>query len=70
MSELGYEVSASAVAAYYGDILTGFVYDERDKDFESHGLNNISLNTMMITDEDKSRLAREILHWIETGETA
>jgi LPPG:FO 2-phospho-L-lactate transferase len=68
MSELGYEVSASTVAAYYGDILTGFVYDERDKDFESHGLNNISLNTMMIADEDKARLAREILHWIETGE--
>jgi LPPG:FO 2-phospho-L-lactate transferase len=70
MSELGYEVSASTVAAYYGDILTGFVYDERDKDFESHGLNNISLNTMMIANEDKVRLAREILHWIETGDKA
>jgi LPPG:FO 2-phospho-L-lactate transferase len=70
MSELGYEVSASTVAAYYNDILTGFVYDERDKDFESHGLNNISFNTMMVTDEDKARLAREMLDWIAAGEKA
>lgn len=70
MSELGYEVSASAVAAYYGDILTGFVYDKRDKDFESYGLNNISFNTMMVTDEDKARLARDVLRWIEEGVTA
>ena len=70
MGELGYEVSASAVAAYYGDILTGFVYDERDKDFESYGLNNIPFNTMMITDEDKARLARDILLWIQKGVAA
>jgi LPPG:FO 2-phospho-L-lactate transferase len=70
MAELGYEVSAAAVAAYYGDLLTGFVYDERDKDFKSYGLNNISLNTMMITDEDKARLARAMLVWILGGDAA
>lgn len=65
MGELGYEVSASAVARYYGDVINGFVYDVRDADFETHGLNTASFDTMMTTDADKARLVRDILLWLE-----
>lgn len=65
MQELDYdEVSAQTVAEYYGDILTAFVYDERDSSFELQGLKTIAFDTIMVSDEDKSRLARDILHWI------
>lgn len=30
MQELGYEVTAQAVAEYYKDVITGFIYDMRD----------------------------------------
>ncbi|GAB5490001.1 MAG: 2-phospho-L-lactate transferase [Phototrophicaceae bacterium] len=64
MAELGYEVSAQSVADYYGDVITAFIYDERDKDFESYGLNSIAFDTIMNTDEDKARLSRQILNWV------
>lgn len=37
MAELGYSVTAVAVAEYYGDIINGFVYDERDADLDFGG---------------------------------
>jgi LPPG:FO 2-phospho-L-lactate transferase len=70
MRELGYEVSATAVAQYYGDVLTGFVYDQRDTKFQSHGLDSVGFDTIMTTDEDKSALARNILNWILTKREA
>lgn len=63
MAELGYEVSAQTVADYYGDVITGFVYDSRDTDFNPYDLNSVSYDTIMITDEDKARLAQQILTW-------
>jgi LPPG:FO 2-phospho-L-lactate transferase len=71
MDELGYEVSPEAVAAFYGEMLTGFVYDLRDKDInKSNGTKWRALDTIMISDEDKARLAREILSWIDEKELA
>ena len=70
MAELNYEVSAEAVAAYYGNLLTGFVYDERDKDFKSYGIDTLALDTIMLSNEDKIRLARQILSWLAERETA
>lgn len=70
MGELGYEVSASSVAAYYQDILTGFIYDIRDKNFTAYDLKTISFDTMMVTDEDKARLSHEILIWLNESELA
>ena len=64
MAELGYEVSAQSVADYYGDAINAFIYDERDKGFESYGSNSISFDTIMKTDEDKARLSRQILNWV------
>jgi LPPG:FO 2-phospho-L-lactate transferase len=69
MSELGYEVSASSVAAYYNEVLTGFVYDKRDAVFNSHGLQSVAFDTMMKTDVDKAALAERILVWLENKET-
>ncbi|MDQ7025676.1 MAG: 2-phospho-L-lactate transferase [Anaerolineae bacterium] len=68
MGELGYDVSPSSVAAYYEDVLTGFVYDIRDENVETYDLKTISFDTMMLTDEDKARLAREILIWLNERE--
>lgn len=68
MAELGYEVSAQSVAEYYGDVITGFIYDERDANFESYGLNSIAFDTIMTTDEDKARLSRQILNWVFQSE--
>jgi LPPG:FO 2-phospho-L-lactate transferase len=69
MSELGYEVSPEAVAAYYGDLITGFVYDVRDEKInKSNGTKSIALDTIMVSDDDKARLARQILEWLEQKE--
>ena len=64
MAELGYEVSARSVADYYGDVITAFIYDERDSALESYGFNSIAFDTIMNTDEDKARLSRQILNWL------
>lgn len=64
MAELGYEVSAQSVADYYGDVITAFIYDERDSALESYGFSSIAFDTMMNTDEDKARLSRQILNWL------
>lgn len=71
MGELGYEVSAESVAAYYGDLITSFVYDVRDKDIKkANGTKSIALDTMMLSDDDKVRLARQILTWLDEKELA
>lgn len=65
MAELNYDVSAQAVGEYYGDIITGFVYDERDTALNLNHKQVTSFDTIMIRDEDRVVLARKILHWIE-----
>lgn len=68
MAELGYDVSAEAVAAYYGELLTGFVYDMRDGNMpETINFQTVAFDTMMMVDEDKVRLAQEVLSWTMKG---
>ena len=62
LSELGLEVSATAVASHYEGIVSGFVLDEADADC----VDEISVpcavtGTLMEDLEDKRRLAREVL---------
>ncbi len=64
MAELGYEVTAQTVADYYGDVITGFVYDERDDAFNTYAKNSIAFDTIMKTTEDKAQLAEAILSWV------
>ncbi len=66
MAELGYTPSAEAVAAYYGDLLNGFVYDERDAELHIGGLRTTMMDTLMVTDADRAALARHVLEWVES----
>lgn len=68
--ELGETPSAGAVAAHYKDILTGFVFDEQDR----HELEKIErwriialvTDILMKNDQDRVRLAEEVLRFCET----
>ncbi|HAK52748.1 MAG TPA: 2-phospho-L-lactate transferase [Gammaproteobacteria bacterium] len=69
MKELGMPQSATAVAehyvAKYGEILTGFIIDEQDRELatsaQSLGLETIVTNTVMVTLQDRINLANESL---------
>lgn len=65
MRELGYEVSARAVAEYYGDLINGFVYDERDAALHVEAPRAVTFDTIMRTEADRVTLARHVLDWIE-----
>jgi LPPG:FO 2-phospho-L-lactate transferase len=62
MAELGLPVDAAAVARHYGDILDLYVADEADTE-EIHGLGVpvIFARTLMLSLEDRERLARVVL---------
>jgi LPPG:FO 2-phospho-L-lactate transferase len=63
--ELGLEVSPVSVAAHYADLLRGFVLDTVDAELkpqiESDHLKVLVTATIMRTDSDRARLAREVL---------
>lgn len=68
MGELGFEVSATSVARYYGDVINGFVQDARDEMANLDSLISVAFDTIMSTDEDKMRLAKQILAWVQSWE--
>jgi LPPG:FO 2-phospho-L-lactate transferase len=62
MTELGLPVTATAVARYYGDLLDGYVIDRSDAALaQDLGMRSLVTATVMKSDEDKRRLAREVL---------
>lgn len=61
LRERGMEVSATAVANYYGDLLDGFVYDQVDANTVHLDMPTRCLDTMMHTAADRARLAREMM---------
>jgi len=62
MAELGLTSTASAVAAYYDDLLDGFVYDMEDAGlFDGPDVAQLCVNTWMHDQDDRVRLAREVL---------
>ncbi len=63
MAELGYTVSARTVVEFYGDLLTGFVYDKRDADLHIEELPTAMFDTVMHVEADRMLLAREIIDW-------
>ena len=65
MRELGLQVSAKAVAQFYGGIIDGFVNDSRNAPLRIPNLRSIQLDTLMQDEQDKARLARATLDWIE-----
>ncbi len=65
MAELGYGVSAEAVALYYGNLINGFVYDKMDAGLNIPIPHTANFETIMKTDEDKVLLAQNVLDWIQ-----
>lgn len=65
MGELGMTVSGAAVAAYYGDLIDGFVLDAQDASergaIEASGVACALEQTLMQTDADKSALAARVV---------
>ncbi|TZG24153.1 2-phospho-L-lactate transferase [Sphingomonas montanisoli] len=66
MGELGLMVSASAVAAHYGDILDGLLVDERDPPEDIGGVVVARADTLMHDLDDRIRVARAALALAES----
>ena len=60
MGELGVPVTPAAVAAHYGDILDGFLVDERDG-ADGIGVAHAVCDTLMRTLDDRARVAEAAL---------
>jgi len=69
LAELGHDVSALGVARYYKDWVDGFVLDAQDaglaRDIQALGLRVKVVDTMMRNDEDKRRVARDVLDFVD-----
>jgi LPPG:FO 2-phospho-L-lactate transferase len=67
-SELGIKPSALAVAEHYGSLLSGFVLDYLDSDLietiRDLGIRPYVTDTLMRTDQDRMKLATEVLDFI------
>jgi LPPG:FO 2-phospho-L-lactate transferase len=68
-SELGINPSALAVARHYGTLLTGFVLDQVDaqflNDIEQSGIIPYATDTLMLSANDRYRLAKDVLKFFE-----
>ena len=69
MSELGLECSVEAVAQHYGELIDGFVIDERDRAsaaaIETMGIASGVTNTLMTSLSDRCALANWLLGFAE-----
>jgi LPPG:FO 2-phospho-L-lactate transferase len=62
MVELGIPTTSTAVAEHYGDLLDGFVLDRADAvEAEAIGFPTLVTPTLMTSDDDKNRLAGQVL---------
>ncbi len=70
--ELGVEPSAFAVAQRYRSLVTHFVLDQLDADQESAiqalGMKTLVTNTIMQSEEDRIRLAAEVVEFVTSHE--
>ena len=64
MQEMGLEVSPTAVAHHYGNLLDGFIYDQQDKvQMDNADIPTLCTNTMMYNQEDRRQLAQNVLNF-------
>ncbi len=62
MQERGLSVTAGAVAAYYGDLIDGFVYDQQDEGaLDGLDAAGLCVDTWMRDQSDRIRLAQDAL---------
>ena len=70
-TELGWTPSAYAVAQHYQGLVTHFVLDQLDADQESAiqslGMQTLVTNTIMLSVEDRIRLATEVMQFVMRG---
>ena len=70
MMELGFTVSTLTVAEHYADILDGIVIDQADRELsgaiEDLGIKVWITDTNMANEQDKRRLAAEVISFSET----
>lgn len=69
MQERGLPVTARAVAAFYGDLIDGFVYDKQDEgDLDGMDIAAFCVDTWMRNQADRIRLAQDTLAFaVELG---
>ncbi len=63
MQEFGLAVNVQTVVEYYGDVLNGFVFDQRDA-IPTTTLQHAAFDTLMDTTDKRITLARNILNWL------
>jgi LPPG:FO 2-phospho-L-lactate transferase len=62
MGEMGLPVTAAAVAAHYGELIDLFVYDVQDaEDVVVEGVTAVRLDTMMLDEYGRVRVAQQVL---------
>jgi LPPG:FO 2-phospho-L-lactate transferase len=64
MQELSLPLTAETVVDYYGEVINGFVFDERDQNLRASLPYSASMDTLMDSDEKRLALARNLLEWI------
>jgi LPPG:FO 2-phospho-L-lactate transferase len=65
MRELGLDFSPAGLVMYYAGLLDGLVIDRLDADQElAEGIPVLSTDTLMKSNEDKVRVANEMLDWV------
>jgi len=66
-AELGIQPSALAVANQYGNLLSGFVLDDVDRELARElAIRTLTTNTLMRTRANRRRLAQDVLNLIQT----
>ena len=68
-AELGIQPSAEAVAKHYGDLLSGFILDQIDREqavkIREMGIQTLVTNTLMKITQDRVQLAKEVMDFGE-----
>jgi LPPG:FO 2-phospho-L-lactate transferase len=64
MRELSLPLTAETIADYYGEVINGFVFDERDQHLRASLPYSTAMDTLMDSDAQRIRLARNLLDWI------
>jgi LPPG:FO 2-phospho-L-lactate transferase len=65
MAELNLDATAEGVARYYGNLIDGLVVDHADRGAHI-GPKILVTNSLMVTSEDRTRLAGKILGWVKS----
>ncbi len=67
LASLGHEATALGVARLYRDLIDTFVLDQADEalipEVERLGMRAVAAPTVMVTDEDRARLARRVIEF-------